>query len=280
MKKYLALFKQAFKEFGDDKATRLGASLAYYTIFSIAPLLLIAIAIAGMVFGKEAAQGQIYGQLRSVLGPAAAESIQTMIGNAAKPKAGSLATIIGVITLIFGASGVFSQLKDALNSIWNVDAKKSAGVMGMIKDRFLSVSMVFSVGFLLLVSLIVDAAIAAVGKYASSHLPGGDAIWQILQLALSFAVVTVLFAMIFRYLPDIKVEWRDVWFGAAFTSFLFVLGKFLLGIYLGKAAVGSSFGAAGSHRPLPWRDRRRHYGDRTGCEVCEEGAGQLGEVGA
>lgn len=246
MKNIVALFKQTFQEFSEDKAPRLGAALAYYTIFSIAPLLLIAIAIAGMVFGREAAQGEILGQLRGVLGTSAADSIQEMIKSAAKPKAGTIATIIGVITLIFGASGVFTQLKDALNTIWNVPPKKSSGVMSMLREKFLSVSMVFGVGFLLLVSLVIDTAISVVGKYASSHLPGGQLLWQVLQLIVSLGVVTVLFAMIFRFLPDVKVEWRDVWYGAAFTAVLFVLGKLGLGLYIGKAAVGSSFGAAGS----------------------------------
>lgn len=246
MKKYLDLFKQAFKEFGDDKAARLGASLAYYTVFSIAPLLLISIAIAGMVFGREAAQGQIFAQLRGVMGASTAEAVQTMIKGAAKPKAGAIATIAGVITLLFGAAGVFTQLKDAMNTIWNVEPKKTSGIMAMIREKFLSMSMVFGVGFLLLVSLVVDAVIASFGKFASSHLPGGEAVWQLLQLGVSFGVVTVLFAMIFRFLPDLRVEWHDVWLGGAITSFLFVLGKFALGIYLGKAAVGSSFGAAGS----------------------------------
>jgi membrane protein len=246
MKNYLQLFKQTYQEFNADKAPRLGAALAYYTIFSIAPILLIAIAIAGMVFGKEAAQHEITGQLQGLLGASAAHAIEEMIKNAAKPKSGTIATIVGVITLIFGASGVFTQLKDALNTIWNVPPKESTGIMGMIRDKFLSISMVFGVGFLLLVSLVFDAAISAVGKYANRMLPGGQSLWQALQLAVSFGVVLVLFALIFRFLPDTKVQWRDVWFGAVFTAFLFVLGKFALSLYLGKAAVGSSYGAAGS----------------------------------
>ncbi|MEO6259033.1 MAG: YihY/virulence factor BrkB family protein [Thermoanaerobaculia bacterium] len=246
MKKYFGLLKQTFKEFGDDKVPRLGAALSYYTIFSMAPLLLIVIGVAGLVFGHEAAQGQVFDQLKTVMGPATAATVQEMVKNAGKPKSGSLATIIGVITLILGASGVFGQLKDALNTIWDVKPKKSAGIMGLIKDRFLSASMVFGIGFLLLVSLVVDAMLAAVGKYGEKNLPGGEAIWHILSLVVSFVVVSALFAMIFRFLPDLKIEWRDVWLGAAFTSFLFVLGKFALGLYLAKSAVGSSFGAAGS----------------------------------
>jgi len=246
MKRYFNLFKQAFAEFGQDKVPRLGAALAYYTIFSIAPLLLIAIAIAGFVLGREAVQGELFGQLRGVLGSSAAGAVQEMVKNAAKPKTGIIATITGVLTLILGASGVFGQLKDALNTIWDVEPKQTSGVMGFIKERFLSVAMVFGVAFLLLVSLILDTVLATMGKFAQSHLPGGEALWQVVQIAFSFCVVTVLFALIFRFLPDLKIQWHDVWLGAALTSLLFVLGKFALGLYLGKAAVGSSFGAAGS----------------------------------
>ena len=246
VKKYLALFKQTFSEFGEDKAPRLGAALAYYTIFSLAPLLMIAIAIAGFVLGREAVQGQVGQELSGVFGKTTADALNEMIKHAAKPKSGVIATIIGVITLLLGAAGVFGQLKDALNTIWNVEPKKGGGVMGMIKDRFLSMAMVCGSGFLLLVSLLIDAAISA----ASNRLTNGStaAIFHILQLLVSFGVITVVFAAIYRFLPDLptRVPWKDVWFGAAFTSFLFVLGKFGLGLYIAKAAPGSSFGAAGS----------------------------------
>lgn len=246
MKEQLASFKSAFTEFGDDKAQRLAASLAYYTIFSIAPLLLIAVAIAGLIFGKSQAQAQILAELRTVFGPAGGKAIEQMLVSAAKPKSGTFAIIIGFVTLLFGAAGVFGQLKDALNTIWNVEPKKDGGIMKMLKDRFLSFAMVLGVGFLLLVSLILDAAVSAMGHFASSHLPGGEALWQVLQLVVSFGVVSLLFAMIFRFLPDIRVEWHDVWFGALFTALLFVIGKFALGLYLGKGSVGSAYGAAGS----------------------------------
>jgi membrane protein len=246
VKKYLALFKQTFTEFGEDKAPRLGAALAYYTIFSLAPLLMIAIAIAGFVLGREAVQGDVAKQLTGVFGKETADALNEMIKHAAKPKSGIIATIIGVITLLLGAAGVFGQLKDALNTIWDVEEKKGGGVMGMIKARFLSMAMVCGSGFLLLVSLLIDTAISA----ASKRLTNGSTavIFQILQLLVSFGVITVVFAMIFRYLPDLpaRVPWRDVWFGAAFTAFLFVVGKFGLGLYIAKAAPGSSFGAAGA----------------------------------
>ena len=245
MGKYLQVFKETFTEFGEDKVPRLGAALAYYTIFSIGPLLLIAVAMAGIFFGEEAAQGKISAELGKVFGSQMAEAMEKMIQAAAKPKSGMLATIVGVVTLMFGASGVFGQLKDALNTIWNVELKKAAGVMGFIKERFLSMAMVLGIGFLLLITLVLDAAISAMGGYVEQYV-GGEAVAHALQLALSFVVAVVLFACIFRILPDLKIAWRDVWFGAVFTAILFVLGKWGLGVYLGKAAPGSAYGAAGS----------------------------------
>lgn len=246
MKRYLDLFKQTWKEFGDDKAQRLGAGLAYYTVFSIAPLLLIAVAIAGMVFGHQAASGAIQHQLAGALGESTAKAVNEMIVSASKPKSGMFATVIGVVTLLFGAAGVFGQLQDALDTIWNVERPKPSGFIGLIKDRFLSMAMVFGIGFMLLVTLVIDTAISAMGKWIGPHVPGGEAMLQIVQMIISFGLVTVLFALTFRYLPHIRVAWKDVWFGAAFTSFLFVIGKFGLSLYIGKAAVGSAYGAAGS----------------------------------
>jgi len=245
MSRYLTLFKETFKEFGEDKAPRLGAALAYYTIFSIGPLLLIAVAMAGIFFGQEAAQGQISGELGKIFGAQMAKSLEEMIQAAAKPKSGMVATIVGVITLMLGASGVFGQLKDALNTIWNVEPKKAGGIMGFVKQRFLSMAMVLGIGFLLLITLVFDTVIAAMGPWLE-RMMGGEALLQTVQLVLSFAIAVVLFAAIFRILPDLKIAWRDVWFGAVFTAVLFVLGKFGLGLYLGKAAVGSAYGAAGS----------------------------------
>jgi membrane protein len=245
MSKYIALFKQTFQEFGEDKAPRLGAALAYYTIFSVGPLLLIAVAMAGLFFGQEAAQGQLSDELGKFFGPQMAKSLEDMVQAAAKPKSGKLATIVGIITLMLGASGVFGQLKDALNTIWNVEKKKSAGIKGFLKDRFLSMTMVLAIGFLLLITLVIDTVISAMGPMLG-RLIGGEAVAHALQLVLSFGISTLLFAAIFRILPDLKIAWRDVWLGAVFTSVLFVLGKFALGIYLGKAAVGSAYGAAGS----------------------------------
>ena len=245
MGKYITVFKQTFKEFAEDKAPRLGAALAYYTIFSIGPLLLIAVAMAGIFLGQEAAQGRVSAELGKVFGSQMAKALETMIEAAAKPKSGTAATIIGVIMLLIGASGLFAQLKDALNTIWNVEKRAASGIKAFIKERFLSMAMVLGIGFLLLITLVFDAAISAMGPMLE-RLVGGEAIMHVIQLALSFVVATVLFACIFRILPDLTIAWHDVWFGAIFTSLLFVLGKWALALYLGKAAVGSAYGAAGS----------------------------------
>lgn len=245
MGKYLVLFKNTWNEFNADKVPRLGAALAYYTIFSIGPLLLIAVAMAGLFFGEEAARGQISGELGKYFGPQLAQSLEQMIESAAQPRSGIVATIIGVVMLMIGASGVFGQLKDALNTIWNVEPKETNGILAFFKGRFLSMAMVLGIGFLLLVALVFDSVISALGPWLA-RLIGGETILYVISLLLSFAISTVLFASIFRMLPDLRIAWRDVWFGALFTSLLFVLGKWGLGVYLGKAAIGSAYGAAGS----------------------------------
>jgi membrane protein len=245
MRKYLRLFRETAREFNEDKVPRLGAALAYYTIFSIGPLLLIAVAMAGIFLGAEAARGQISGELGKIFGPMMSKSLEEMIEAAAKPTSGTVATIVGVLTLILGASGVFGQLKDALNTIWNVDTKPTSGVVSFFKTRFLSMAMVLGIGFLLLVSLLFDAAISAMGPWLE-RLIGGEALIQMLSVVISFAISVVLFAAIFRILPDLKIAWHDVWLGAIFTALLFAVGKWGLGVYLGKAAVGSAYGAAGS----------------------------------
>lgn len=240
IKNFFSMLREAFADFLEDKAPRLGAALSFYTIFSIAPLLLIAIGMAGVVFGDEAAQGEIVSTIGGLVGEKGAKAIEEMIETADRERgAGAMATIVGLVMLLFGASGVFGQLKDALNTIWEVEPKKGGGIGTLIKDRFLSFAMVFGVGFLLLVSLVLSAALAAMGKFLSASLPGGAGLWQVINLVVSFGVVTFLFAVMFKVLPDIRIEWRDVWIGAAFTSALFVLGKFAIGLYLGKSSATS-----------------------------------------
>ncbi len=242
-----AILKEAAWDWMEDQAPTLGAALAYYTVFSLAPLLIIAIAIAGLVFGPDAAQGQIFDQLRGLLGEASAKSMQDLVENAnAKPATGIVATVIGVATLLLGASGVFGQLQTSLNAIWGVQPKPGRGVLGIIQDRILSFGFILVVGFLLLVSLLLTAAIALAGEWFGGMVPGMEFLIQLLNSVLSLAVITLLFAMIFKFLPDAKIAWHDVWIGAFITAALFTVGKFALGLYLGKSGVGSSYGAAGS----------------------------------
>jgi len=246
LKETWTILKEAGEGWIEDKASRLAAALAFYTILSVAPMFLIAIAIAGAVFGEEAATGALSDQLRGLVGDAGAEVARTAVEHADKPKAGTIATIIGVVTLLFGASGVFGELQGALNAVWNVKPKPDRGIWGTVRDRFLSFGMVLVVGFLLLVSLVLSTAMAAVGKYADGMAPGIPLLMQTGNFLLSFVVVACLFALIFKYLPDAKVAWRDVWFGALVTAVLFTLGKYAIGMYLGRSAPGTPFGAAGS----------------------------------
>ena len=240
------LLKETFHEWQEDKASRLAAALAYYTAFSIAPLIIIAIAIAAVVFGEEAARGGIDDQLRGLIGQQGATAVQEMIKNSSKPAEGTIATIISVVLLLFGASGVFGQLQDSLNTIWEVAPKPGRGIMGFIKDRFLSFAMVLGIGFLLLVSLLLSAILAALSNFLGGMMPSLSVLWGILNFLISFGVITVLFALIYRVLPDAKIAWGDVWTGAIITALLFTIGKSLIGLYLGNSSVGSTYGAAGS----------------------------------
>ena len=230
----------------ERNATRLSAALAFYTILSIAPLFVIAIAIVGAVFGREAATGALTEQLRNLLGDAGAEVASTAVMHADHPTAGVVATIIGVISLLFGASGVFSELQDALNTIWNVKPKPGRGIWRTIRARFLSFGMVLVIGFLLLASLIATIVLAAFQQHLERYVPGTPLLLHFANVVLGFLLVTALFAFIFKVLPDAKIGWRDVWFGAGVTAALFTLGKYAIGIYLTQAGVASPFGAAGS----------------------------------
>jgi len=242
-----AVLQQTVSEWITDKAPMLGAALAYYTVFSLAPLLVISIAMAGLILGQEAAQGQIFDQLRGLLGDEGGRAIQEMVQNAgSKTSSGVIASIIGIATLLLGASGVFGQLQTSLNIMWGVEPKPGRGFGGMLKDRFLSFGFILVVGFLLLVSLLLSTAITFVAEWMGQISPGTEVLAHVLNVILSFAIITLLFALMFKYLPDAKIAWKDVWLGAAITAALFTLGKFALGLYLGKSSVGSSYGAVGS----------------------------------
>ena len=240
----MGMLKDTFADWMEDKALRLSAAVAYYSIFSIAPLLIIAVGVAGLAFGQQAVQGQLDQQLTGYIGPKAAQAVQSMVQSASKPSHGWIATILGFATLILGASGVFGQLKDALNTIWEVQAKPGGGVKAFVRERLLSFGMVLVIGFLLLTSLLLSTFIAGLSGWLGSVLPMPGFVWQIATFFVSFALVTTLFAFIFKVLPDVKLAWRDVWVGAAVTALLFELGKLGLGYYLGKQGAESAYGAA------------------------------------
>ncbi len=231
----------------DDEPFVLAAALSYYTLFSLAPLLTIAIAMAGLFFGQEAAQNQVVETTRGLVGKESAQAIQEMIESAGeKPAAGIISTLFGVIALLFGAGGVVGQLQASLNKVWGVAPKPGQGVWGFIRQRFVSYAMVLSIGFLLLVSLIVSAVLSGMSRLLGNMFGGAEALVHGLDLLVSFAFITLLFAMIYKFLPDARIRWKDVWIGAVFTSLLFTIGKSLIGLYLGNSGVTSVYGAAGS----------------------------------
>jgi membrane protein len=240
------LFKQAFTRWNEDHAQQQGAALAYYAVFSLAPLLMIVIAIAGLVFGQEAAEGQIMEQIQGLVGEKSAQAIQSMIEEARKPAAGVIATVLAIVMLLFGATGVFAQLQESLNIIWRVEEKPGEGIWKMIKNRFISLLAVLGTGFLLLISLVISAGLSAMGNSLGHVLPFPEFLLQGINVFISFAVVTLLFAMIYKLLPDKSIQWSDVWIGAIITSVLFTIGKFLIGLYLGKSNIGIAYGTAGA----------------------------------
>ena len=231
----------------EDKAAQMGAALAFYSVLSLAPLVVIALSIVALFFDADAAGAQFMTQIESMVGAEGAKAIGGMLESAEHQETtGGLAAVLGIATLLFGASGVFGQLQEAMNTIWDVPAKKGGGIWGMIRSRFLSFAMVLGTGFLLLVSLLLSALIANVGQQVGRWWPGLEAISHLANEVATFLVITLLFAMMFKLLPDAKVAWRDVWVGALLTAVLFTVGKLLIGLYLGKSAVGSAYGAAGS----------------------------------
>lgn len=242
------LLKQTFQEWLGDKAPQLGAALAYYTVFSLAPLILVLLAVVGLLFRNNpaGAWNKITQQMSYFLDPSAIQVVQDIAQQSSHPGQGALATIIGIVLALLGASGVFGQLQDALNTIWGVKAKPGQGIWGFLRSRFLSFAMVGGVCFLLLVSLTIESVLKAFSHYAQSVLPGGIVIAMTVYLTFDFAIVVLLFAILFKFLPDVKVHWRDVWIGAIMTAVFFAAGKWLLGFYLGSGTAGSAYGAASS----------------------------------
>ncbi len=239
--------KEMFSSFGEDNVMSKSAALSYYTVFSLAPILVIIITVAGFFIGKEAMQAEVTNQLTGLMGKEAATQLQTMMENTTKSGAGTLATIISIVTLVIGATGVFGELKTSLNTIWEVKAKPKNGIWALVKDRLLSFAMVLSLGFILLITLAVNAGVALVVGYFARLLPEvGEVALQAANLVISVAVTTVLFGLVFKGLPDVKIRFADVWKGALFTAILFAIGKFLIGLYIGQSNIGSTYGAAGS----------------------------------
>ncbi|HMJ04700.1 MAG TPA: YihY/virulence factor BrkB family protein [Chthoniobacterales bacterium] len=247
-KSLAGLFGATLNEWLADKAPQLGAALAYYTVFSLAPLILLLLALIGVVFRKDPAGAwiRITEQMSSFLDPSGIQVVQDIAKTAAEPATSVWATISGVTLALFGASCVFGQLQDALNTIWGVKAKPGAAIWDYIRIRFLSFAMVAGICFLLLVTLTVEAVMKAFSQYLETALPGGAAFAFTIYLVVDLSLVIVLFAMMFRYLPDVEVHWRDVWIGSAMTALLFLIGKWALGLYLGSGAAGSAYGAASS----------------------------------
>ena len=231
----------------DDYAPSMGAALAYYTMFSIAPLLIIVIAVAGLVFGNDAAKGHVLAELRDVMGHEGAVAVEGLLKSASEPEKSSLAAIVGLVTLLVGATTVLGELQSALDRIWRADtAPPAEGLWSWLRTRLLSLGMILTFGFLLLVSLVISAALAALGKWWGPLFGGWDTVLQLINFAISFVIITLVFAIIYKSLPRVSVAWRDVWIGATVTALLFTIGKVLIGLYLGRTSTASAFGAAGS----------------------------------
>ena len=240
------LLRETYEEWNQDQAPRLSAALAYYTLFALAPLLVIVTAIAGLVFGQEASSGQLFGQIRGMVGDQGATAIQDMVASANRPAQGTFAAITGTLFLLLGAAGLFGELQGALNTIWGVRAKPQGGMLSLIRQRFFSFSMVLGTGFLLLVSLVISSVLAALSTYFQNLVPGFDVIWQILNFIISFIITSILFMLMYKIIPDVEVAWRDVAVGAIVTALLFSIGRFAIAYYLGRGSYTSSFGTAAS----------------------------------
>jgi membrane protein len=245
--KHWKLFKAAAKAWSDDYAPSMGAALSYYTLFSLAPALIIVIAVAGMLFGQDAARAEIIAQLQGLVGDTGAEAIEGLLDAADEPGQGLLATLLGIGTLLLGATAVFAELQSALDRVWEVpEKKKPSGIWGFVRTRLLSFGLVLGLGFILIVSLLASAALSALGRWYGGWFEGWDLVLQALNFAVSFGMFTLLFAMIYKLMPSVTIPWRDVWTGAVVTAVLFTVGKSLIGLYLGHSDFASGYGAAGS----------------------------------
>ncbi len=241
------LVKTTATKWNDHNAPRLGAALAYYALLSVAPLLILVVAICGLVFDKTTAEQQLLAQVQQAAGATAAQSLQSILSNTHHVTRGVVASVIALATLLFGASGVFSELRDSLNTIWDASPAASSSWKGIVWQRLVSFGMVLALGFLLLVSLLLSAALAVILKFFENYIPVQAAIWgEVANVIVPLAAISILFALIYKFVPDVKIDWRDVWIGAVATAVLFEIGKALLALYLTTAAVGSPYGAAGT----------------------------------
>ena len=241
------LIKKAAAAWIDDYAPSMGAALSYYTVFSLAPLLLMVISIAGLVFGEEAARGALFGQLAGLMGSSAAQAIQGLLAGVSKPASGVIGTVIGVVLLLIGATTVFGELQDALDRIWRAPVRnKSSGLWTLVRSRFLSFGMILGIAFLRMVSLVMSAAVSALGTWWGGAFGSWELLAQAINLVLGLVLTTIVFALIYKLMPRVNVRWNDVWLGAAVTALLFTVGRFLIGLYIGKSDIASGFGAAGS----------------------------------
>ena len=247
LKQWGQLAKQAVQSWSDDYAPSMGAALSYYSVFSMAPLLLIVISVAGLVFGQEAARGELFGQLAGLMGADAAKTLETLLVSVNKPAQGIVSTLIGIGVLLIGATTVFGELQNALDRIWRAPKREDAGgLWTLLHTRLLSFGMVLGIAFLLMVSLVLGAVVSALGKWWGDAFLGWEILAQLLNFTVGFALTTGVFAMIYKIMPRVRVRWYDVWIGSAVTALLFTVGRFLIGLYIGKSGVASSFGAAGS----------------------------------
>ncbi len=245
-RQWVALWRTAADNWLADRAASMGAAIAYYTCFSLAPMLVLVIAVAGLAFGETAAEGALFGQLADLVGADSAAALQAMLRSAGGARSGIIATVVGFVTLLIAATAVFAELQASLNVIWKAKAPTGFGLWYLIKSRLLSLSLIFAIGFLMLVSLVASAALAAFSDYLDRKMPGLPIVLRIVHLTMSFGFTTIFFAMMFKILPDTFVAWRDVWLGAAATALLFTLGKYLITLYIGSSNVASAYGAAGA----------------------------------